>query len=131
MARKKFIFFEFFRKIEKLIHASTITVQVGDETNDNGTTHCVEVFSVDLVLPHPSYDIKLEDNDLALLILSNEIDLVRKPCACKLCVKDKEPKAGDVCVVAGYGQSREQAGQSPSPLIKQRIPLQNSSSLDY
>ncbi|OQV25413.1 putative Serine protease 29 [Hypsibius exemplaris] len=112
------------RKRQKSVNPDMITVQVGDEVSDAGAaTHCVEVFSVDLVIPHPGYDLTLEDNDIGLVILSGEIDLLRKPCACKLCMKDKEPKSGDACVVAGYGQPREQAGTVVSPLRwhKQRI----------
>ena len=100
-----------FRAEQKSVDPWAITVQVGDEVADTNSPRCVEIFPVDLVVPHPDYDINLEDNDIGLLVLSREIDLVGKPCACKLCMKDKEPRAGDVCVVAGYGQAREQAGK--------------------
>lgn len=92
---------------ERPFHVTAVTVQVGDESLDGGQRGCSEIFSVDLIVPHPSYDMVLQNNDIALVMLMNDVDLVKKPCACKLCIKDKEPRAGSVCLVAGYGQTRQ------------------------
>ena len=98
------------RNGERPFHVTAVTVQVGDESLDGGQRGCSEIFSVDLIVPHPSYDMVLQNNDIALVMLMNDIDFVKKPCACKLCIKDKEPRAGSVCLVAGYGQTRQNSG---------------------
>ncbi|GAV02016.1 hypothetical protein RvY_12632-2 [Ramazzottius varieornatus] len=109
---------------ERTFHVPTVTVQVGEDSLDGGQRGCSEIFPVDLIVPHPSYDIVLQNNDIALVVLAKEIDFERKPCACKLCIKDKEPRAGSVCLVAGYGQtSRDNEGEEKASLkwFKQRV----------
>lgn len=78
----------------------------------NGHEQCSEIFAADFILPHPSYDRDLEDNDIGLVILEKRIDFARKSCACKLCIKDKEPSVGDLCVVAGDGTTGLTNGKS-------------------
>ncbi|OQV15712.1 hypothetical protein BV898_10103, partial [Hypsibius exemplaris] len=43
------------------------------------------------------------ENDIAVLKLDREISFVDKPCQCLVCLEDREPKVGDVCLVSGTG----------------------------
>lgn len=95
-------------RTKKPFHVSLVTVQIGSESDAD--PKCLEIFTVDLIIPHANYDIGMQDNDIGIIHLSHEIDFQEKACACKLCIKDLEPTAGDLCLVYGYGKRTENAG---------------------
>ncbi|XP_055346836.1 serine protease 55-like isoform X2 [Paramacrobiotus metropolitanus] len=114
------------RTLKKPFRPSTVTVQVGQDSPNSEELQCVEIYLAEFILPHPSYDIGLEDNDIALVVLNSEIKLAEKDCACKLCIKDKEPQIGQSCVVAGDGRTREINGgditaAEPMKWFKQKV----------
>ena len=88
-------------------------MQVGDDSSDSEEVQrCVEIYLADFILPHPGYDLSLEDNDVGLVVVNRNIDFEHKLCACKLCIKDNEPNVDEACVVAGDGRTRENNGKS-------------------
>ncbi|XP_055333788.1 transmembrane protease serine 9-like isoform X2 [Paramacrobiotus metropolitanus] len=92
--------------------ANRFLVTIGAITRDtNGETllpnyvqGCAWNYNVSLSIPHPDFDSSVQDNDLALLILSEPINFRRRgACACKLCLSKQIPEVGDKCIVSGFG----------------------------
>lgn len=70
------------------------------------STGCAQNLEVSHIITHPDYDQQTGDNDVALIILAKTIDM-RKPCACRLCLRDRQPNVGDICVVSGTGDETD------------------------
>ncbi|OWA52588.1 hypothetical protein BV898_17038 [Hypsibius exemplaris] len=71
----------------------------GSDSQDD----CTETFSVSAATLHPQYNDGTNDNDIAVLSLTNAIDIDNKPCACMLCMKNRQPTVGETCIVSGFG----------------------------
>ena len=67
-------------------------------------TGCAESYAVDHSAVHPAYNYDLNDNDIAILVLTRAIDLNRKSCACPVCLSSRVPQPGEWCVVSGFGE---------------------------
>ena len=74
--------------------------------------NCSKDYKVKTLQVHPKYESTefIPDNDIALLILENEIDL-KQPCVCALPLVDEEPSIGDSCIVSGYGSVKKTSGK--------------------
>ncbi|GAV05390.1 hypothetical protein RvY_15531-2 [Ramazzottius varieornatus] len=89
--------------------ASSIFVTVGamdsgaPTTNANDPTGCAQEYTVTRTITYPTFQYPTSDDDLALLILSEAIDLQGKPCACTICLPNRIPAVGETCVMSGYG----------------------------
>ncbi|XP_055346535.1 transmembrane protease serine 9-like [Paramacrobiotus metropolitanus] len=118
-------------------NTSKITVTVGALNSDapasniQDLSRCAQWFAVQSVIPHPDFYGPTADNNIGLLILSSPIDLVRKPCACPLCLSDHVPQINETCVMSGYGaegNANDTTQRTTVPLkwVVQKIVLQSN-----
>ncbi|GAV05389.1 hypothetical protein RvY_15531-1 [Ramazzottius varieornatus] len=118
--------------------ASSIFVTVGamdsgaPTTNANDPTGCAQEYTVTRTITYPTFQYPTSDDDLALLILSEAIDLQGKPCACTICLPNRIPAVGETCVMSGYGNEIANSSaigpRDPIPLkwVVQTILQQNT-----
>lgn len=74
---------------------------------DEDRTGCAQNIRVSKVITHPDYDQQVGSNDIAVLILSSNIDIENKACACALCLRNQVPAKDELCVVSGVGDETE------------------------
>ena len=79
------------------------TVHGVSEDHLHSAGDCSETFKLASVTAHPGFNDNTNDNDLAILTLASPIDVERKACACTLCLKSRQPRVGESCVVSGVG----------------------------
>lgn len=104
----------FFSDIKVPIELKRFSVQIGAMNRAFNAlniqadhTGCAQNFNVSRLIVHPNYSQEVGDNDLAILILSEEIDIENKPCACALCIRDKAPAVDEMCMVSGMGDESQ------------------------
>ncbi|OWA51967.1 putative Serine protease 56 [Hypsibius exemplaris] len=95
------------------------------DTPSNDSTGCAEEFGVSAIAVHPEYDPSTSDNDIAIVKLDRAIVFEGKPCVCRMCLADQEPKVGEICVASGNGLEFE-GDDSNDPLKFLNLPVRNN-----
>ncbi|XP_055346948.1 chymotrypsin-like protease CTRL-1 [Paramacrobiotus metropolitanus] len=114
--------------------ASMMEIMVGalDEAYNgsnpqHGAANCARKFDVAKIIRHPDYSKTTLNNDIALLVLTDDINL-DSTCACPVCLQRRNPVPGEWCINSGFGQESESGEGDNNPLpfkyIYQQI-LQN------
>ncbi|OWA55152.1 hypothetical protein BV898_19539 [Hypsibius exemplaris] len=104
---------------------NVFTVRIGamDSSVSASPVGCRKDFEVTRVLPHPGYKPTADgqplletNNGIAILTVARDIDFGSSPCACLLCLEDKEPNVGDQCIATGVGDQKKNNGvEEPLP----------------
>ncbi|OQV18349.1 putative Transmembrane protease serine 9 [Hypsibius exemplaris] len=69
---------------------------------------CAQSLSVALTVPHPNFTLDTMDNDIAVLVLAEDIDFRRKAaCACTACLSRTPPPVGETCITSGFGNEAD------------------------
>ncbi|XP_060517694.1 plasminogen-like [Cylas formicarius] len=91
-----------------------VKLNAHDLRSDDGSD--VEMI-VSKMFPHPRFDYKTVDNDIALLLLPRS---VRTPIAC---LPNRRPRAGQLCSVMGWGKIRTSDMYGVPVLHETKLPL--------
>ncbi|OQV16140.1 putative Transmembrane protease serine 6 [Hypsibius exemplaris] len=109
------------------IFANQVTVVTGALKSDarpkDDPSGCSESYSVTKLTPHPQYDPKTVENDIAVLTLDREISFVDKPCQCLVCLENREPKVGDLCLISGTGLEASESKAPSRPMKFVGVPI--------
>ncbi|OQV22554.1 putative Transmembrane protease serine 9 [Hypsibius exemplaris] len=118
------------------IAAAAIEIEVGALNSDSPASNsqdpsgCAQQFQAQTLVQHPQFVYNTNNNDIAIVTLTQAIDIQNKPCACILCLTDRVPALNEACVMSGFGY--ETADQTlprdPIPLkwVQQIIRQQNT-----
>ncbi|XP_055367983.1 polyserase-2-like [Betta splendens] len=84
-----------------------------------------QVREVKKSFPHPKYEEKNLLHDLMLLKLDKPVEKTKTVNWLKLGKKVKDPKAGTICVAAGWGQSNNNIKKMSDVLMSVKVPVIN------
>ncbi|XP_055334058.1 uncharacterized protein LOC129585418 [Paramacrobiotus metropolitanus] len=87
---------------------------------------CSRTYNVVSGVAHPDYDTGTDDNDIAILVLTEAIDFRRHDaCACRLCLSRHVPQVGDKCITSGFGDEVDsELGDPPRDVIPLKYVVQ-------
>uniref|UniRef100_A0A3B5KL96 Peptidase S1 domain-containing protein n=1 Tax=Xiphophorus couchianus TaxID=32473 RepID=A0A3B5KL96_9TELE len=80
-----------------------------------------QILKVSRSVPHPCYDSKEKNNDLMLLKLDKAVKQTKWVSTFKLSEAVKEPAAGSVCKVAGWGQTKKDGATLSDVLMSANV----------
>ncbi|OQV22691.1 putative Transmembrane protease serine 9 [Hypsibius exemplaris] len=116
------------------VFAKAVTVVTGalksSATPEDDKSGCSDSYSVTKLTIHPEYNPKTAENDIAVMTLDRPISFVNKSCQCLICIEDREPPVGDVCLVSGTGAEFSESEADSNPMKYVSVPiLENVKSL--
>ncbi|XP_047448818.1 granzyme K-like [Mugil cephalus] len=100
---------------------STKNVMLGVHSIKGKETNSRQVLEVKKSYPHPSYDKKKHINDLMLLQLDKPAKETKTVKCLKLGNSIKDPKAGNKCLVAGWGMTKNNVKKMSDVLMSVKV----------
>ncbi|XP_026198937.1 granzyme A-like [Anabas testudineus] len=97
------------------------TVLLGVHSIKKNEKNSRQVRNVEKQFPHPYYDAKNKNNDIMLLKLDKPVKQTKPVGLLKLSNSVKDPKAGTVCVVAGWGRTDYNIKQISDVLMSVKV----------
>ncbi|XP_026198929.1 granzyme A-like isoform X2 [Anabas testudineus] len=99
----------------------TVLLGVHSIKKEKNEKNSRQVRKVKKRFPHPSYDAKNKNNDLMLLKLDKPVEQTKTVGWLKLSNTVEDPKAGTVCVVAGWGTTNYKIKQMSDVLMSVNV----------
>ncbi|XP_055355841.1 trypsin-like [Paramacrobiotus metropolitanus] len=85
--------------------------------------NCAQKYNVVRIITNSRFSSSTNENDVSILTLDRDIDF-SKPCVCPVCLRNQNPKVGEICSVSGYGLLQEggsSAGARPLKFVQLNV----------